>query len=388
MAIIDRPTPNASVRGANLLALFPQWEWLGLLSPMPMFFVAAGWANSQSSVSHRAHRLRVLTGAAAVVVTAWSLLSLGELLISGHSDILGDGARIATQPLWFLAAYLPFTAASGLIEKLSQRIPLAITLCLLLVSASDIARLILGAPRWVGYPGFFATWLIPWTLGAWWRHASESTVIHERRSGVALAAFGLFMSMILVTFAGYTPSLIDAIPGHRSNTTPPTLFTCTAAICQVGILMLLATRLDGLARRWEDALRRLNALSLGVYMWHLTAVVLTAGLFALVAPVAERFSTTWWLLRVPWFAAISAIAFFLVRATEMSQSHLTHNPTTKSSTYMSAKIGIFLATCGATITGLYGPRTLPSAVAMMGSFVVGWLLQGEQANSLSSGVEK
>ncbi len=84
----------------------------------------------------------------------------------------------------------------------------------------------------------------------------------------------------LVLAAGYFPSLIDAVEGERSNTTPPTLFTSVAALVQVGLLMVAGGGLDRLARRWRGLLDRAGEAAVGVYVWHLSGLALCAAALA------------------------------------------------------------------------------------------------------------
>ena len=378
MVVIDR-SARGTVRGTNLLAVYPDWEWLGLVSPMPMFFVAAGWANARSTPATAVRRLRVLIGTSAVVIVAWSLLSIGELLITHRSDVLGDGAHIATQPLWFLAAYVPFAGWAHVTARFTTHIAPFILMCVAIVTISDVSRFVFDAPRWIGYPGFFATWIIPWSLGMWWRDAHETGARDEKTIGVALVAIGIIASAVLVRFFDYTPSLIDAVPGHRSNTTPPTLFTCAAALAQAGLVMWCGQWLDGVAARRRHLLSRFNAASLGIYVWHLSAVVLCAALIALGVPMPTRFSLGWWIMRVPWFGTIIAVTAALVWITQLFHRHSTRDLADDTPSPRVIASGVSLVTIGATLTGLYGPRSLPLASAMTGCFVGGWFLLSARA---------
>ena len=373
MTVIDT-SPSGSVRGSNLLALYPQWAWLGMLSPMPAFFVAAGWANAHSTINNRIRRLRILVAVSATVITIWSLISILEIVVTQQSGVLGDGARIATQPLWFLAAYVPLATVTHLLARWSAHIVAVVLTCIGVVAVGDVARFAFTTPRWVGYPGFFATWAIPWAMGIWWRLQHEKKLLPERKVGASLAVIGVIASIFLVRFAGYHPSLIDAVPGHRSNSTPPTLFTCAAAVMQVGIIMVFAQQLDVLAAQCQRILRRMNALSVGAYVWHLTAIAICAGFVALGAPMPTRFSLDWWILRLPWFIMVLVITAVLVVGTRMIQKHLQSKDLQESVHIKTNTVGLVLVSVGSLVTGLYGPRTLPTALAMTGCFLSGLLL--------------
>lgn len=155
LAVIDRG-PDGSVRGANLLALRPGWSWLAVLSPMPVFFVAAGWANLRSDLRSSADRLRTLIGFGAVVVTAWVGLVAVAWFVDGEPGVVSDAARIATQPLWFLAASVPLVAAGPFVARAARRPVATIGWCLAVLVVLDTARFGGGAPAWIGWPGFAA----------------------------------------------------------------------------------------------------------------------------------------------------------------------------------------------------------------------------------------
>ena len=108
MAVIDRNT-HGGVRGTNIFLLYPAWAVLAAAAPMPVFFAAGGWANATTSPRRAAPRLRALVGLAAAVVACWSVaVVIAAVLLGDGPGVLGKGARLATQPLWFLAAYVPF----------------------------------------------------------------------------------------------------------------------------------------------------------------------------------------------------------------------------------------------------------------------------------------
>jgi hypothetical protein len=188
-----------------------------------------------------------------------------------------------------------------------------------------------------------------------------------------MAVIGSVVACGLVLFAGYDPALIDAVEGQRSNTTPPGVFTAVAAVVQVGLLMVVANGLDRLAARWRRLFDRAGDVSVAVYVWHLTALALCAAVIAagLWAPV--RFSSGWWLTRPLWFAVVLGVTALLAALTGRGRDRqrretvpIGRPPTTRIA------LGVASTTIGAAIVGLYGPRTLPSAVLAASAFVTGW----------------
>ena len=370
LAVIDRD-PSGSLRGDNLIALYPHLSWLTLIAPMPIFFAAGGWANATATAQSSAARLRTLMGLGAVVVTIWSGASIVELVIVGHGSTLADGARIATQPLWFLTAYIPFAAYGKRISALAAHPIIAVGIALAVLAAIDVARFGFHANDKWGWPSFFLAWGIPWLIGSWWRHASHSQSFNERRVGCALFIAGAVAAIMLVKTAHYYPALIDAVPNKRSNTTPPTLFTAVAAIGQTGVLMMIATSLDSLARRRRSVIDSLATVSVAVYMWHLSALALCAGLIALGIASPTRLTTTWWLTRPFWFALVIGVTVLFATATSFVRKQL-HSHTPRPHVVETFHAGIALAILGGGIIGLYGPRTLPGATIAMASFIGSW----------------
>ena len=386
LAIIDR-SPDGALRGANVLALYPDLAWLSMLAPMPVFFAAAGWANATSTLRSAAPRLSVLVGLSAVVVVVWSAASIGEILVRGDGGVVADGGRLATQPLWFLAIYVPFAALGSRIAGSAQWPLLVVGGCFAALLVLDVARFGFGAPEAIGWPGFFLAWGGAWVLGAWWRRRWEAGWPHEQRAGALMALTGFVGACGLVLFAGYDPALIDAVEGQRSNTTPPGLFTAVVAVVQVGVLMMLASRLDRLAGRWRSVFDRAGSVSVAVYVWHLTALALCAAVIAAGVWAPVRFSSGWWLTRPLWFAAVLGATTLLAALAGFGRDRQRRgtDPFGCPSTTRIVT-GLVSTTIGAAIIGLVGPRTLPSAVLAAIAFVTGWWCLRPAAGKVQSRV--
>lgn len=370
LAVIDRG-PDGALRGANLIALHPGWLWVTALSPMPVFFAAGGWANSTSTLGHAARRLRTIVGLATFVVTLWSVASIVELLVRGDGGIVADGARIATQPLWFLAAYVPFASFGSTLTRAARRPLASVGACLVALAVLDVARFGFGAPRWVAWPGFFAAWGVPWLLGAWWRTRADGW--HPRTEqlvGLTFAVGGTIACAALVRWARYTPALIDAVPGRRSNTTPPTLFTAVAGVAQVGALLCAAQVLDRVAARHRRVVDRGAAAAVGVYVWHLTALSLCAALLAAGMWAPTRLSTAWWCTRPAWFALVLGVTALFTLGT----ARLVARSGPGDISRRRSIAGLLATTVGAAVVGVSGPRHLPGATTGIVAFVAGWLL--------------
>lgn len=376
MAVIDRR--DGEIRGANLLALHPGWVFVAALAPMPVFFAAGGWANATATLTTSLGRLRTLVGLSAVVVCAWSAGVILAIVITGDAGVVGDGARVATQPLWFVAAYVPLAAAGGWLARLAaERIVGVVGVSLALLAALDLARFALDAPEWIGWPGFYLAWGTPWLLGGWWRARHLDNGLDERRVGWALALGGAAGCAALVVVAGYEPALIDAVPGARSNTTPPTLYTAVAAIAQVGIFMVAGQALDRAGRRWRRWWDRAGEAAIGIYAWHLTALTLCAAVIAAGFPVPERLTPTWWLTRPLWWAVVLTLTAGFVAATAAGRSRLrAARPTSESGRRTGRSgvnvAGVAAAATAAAVVGLRGPRSVELALVCSALFLLAW----------------
>ena len=380
MAVVDRG-PDGAVRGVNLFELEQAWRWLTLLSPMPVLFAVGGWANASSSPASAARRLRPLVGLATVVVAVWYLPAVVELARSGERGVLGDGARLATQPVWFLAAYLPFAVAGRRLAGVARRPVWSIGACLVVLAVADLARFRYGASELIGWLGFLPAWAVPWLLGAWWRRVADEQQVASRPEavrGAAIAGVCLVVGLVLVGRAGYSPTLIDVVDGDRSNTTPPTLFTAVVAAGHVGLLMVAARVLDRLGVRRRAAVDRASTFSVPVYLWHLTALALCSGAVALGLSVPERMTVGWWLGRPLWWASVLAVTAGLVALSAAGREALVRwrpRPDGTSPGGVAAVVvGTVLAAAGAALVGVRGPTSVVLAVSTVTLLTVGWRL--------------
>jgi len=217
--------------------------------------------------------------------------------------------------LWFLAVYLVATALVPLLVPAVRRAGLLVAVGLAaVVAAGDAVRLTTGEP-WHGAAGYLAGWLVPFVLGIAWRLGRLP--VDPRRAGL-LAVAGLGTALLLVA-AGPYPVSVVAVPGEPvQNTDPPTAALVAFGVGQLGLVLALRGLLEPLlhrARVWQVVVA-VNAVVMTVYLWHMGALVLGAGL--LVAPglldVPEVGSGAWWLSRVPWVAALAGLLAVLVVA--------------------------------------------------------------------------
>jgi hypothetical protein len=382
--------PDGRARGENLFALRPGWGWLAVLAPMPVFFAAAGFANATVPLRRAAPRLRRLIGTATVVVAAWSVLVVVALVVS-DTDLVAKGARLATQPLWFLAAYVPFAAMATRAAAIASRASaMAVTAAgsLVVLAALDLLRFAGGAPTWIGWPGFFLAWGMPWLLGAWWRvHDGGWGRNRERAVGLVLLVCGALGAWTLVRFFGYRAALIDFGDASRSNTTPPTLYTAVAGIAQTGALIAGAGALDRLAARWRAAWSWLGSASIGIYVWHLTALALVVGAVDLTKiDLPRRLTGAWWAIRPLWVGVVVAVALAVVSTSEAARRRFLGRENEREGAQDRAGrelssgrllASVVVASSGAAVVGLRGPQSVLLAIACTTLLAGGWALLRE-----------
>ena len=304
---------------------------------------------------------------------------VASLVRGGDVGVLGKGARLATQPLWFLAAYLPFAFWGRTLARAAKARPvLSIGGCLLMTGVLDFIHFVLDGPGWLAWPAFYFAWVTPWLLGAWWRDRWPRGAFSELRVGMLVAVCAGFVAWVLVARAGYQASLIDYGSDGRSNTNPPTLYTAVVAVAEVGVLMVAARGLDRVGLRFRALWNRAGSVALAVYVWHLTALSVCVGIIAIPGvPAPQRLSTAWWLSRPVWYSAVLGSCAGLVLATGVVQARL---QTRRRSLPRGADgvvrlvLGTAVAAAGGAGVGLYGLMTVPRALVCCTLLFAGWTL--------------
>ena len=315
---------DGGLRGTNALASLPWLQGLTwLFQVMPVFFVVGGFANLRSLESHgggdtgaflaaRAERLLRPT-----VVFAAIWLVAGPVLVAVWDEprLATDVARIAAQPLWFLAVYVLVVLAAPVQRRLHRRHPvLALAGLVAVVVALDALRLSDVAPG-PAVLNYLAVFLFAQGLGFLYADGRFSGV--PPRRGLAAGAAAVAVLVLLTTVGPYPVSMIG-LPGQRiSNMSPPTVVILVLGAAQAAVLLAahdpLARWLER-PRVWRATIVA-NLVVLTAFLWHLTALVAGgAALLALGLPVVAPGTTDWWLERPLWLAAATAVLAGLVLA--------------------------------------------------------------------------
>lgn len=316
-----------------------EWaHWLTwVLQPMPVLFAVGAWANATSWsrlvaegeptdrwLTSRVRRLCV--PAATFILTVTAVVAVVEPLAPGMGGMLAS--RLA-MPLWFLALYLPLTAATptmvGLAERHGWR---AFWLMAAAILAVDGVRAGLGV-GWVGWLNLALVWLTVAQAGTTAAVAS----LPSSRMASTVAIGSLLALLALVTVVGAYPVSMIGI-GTPSNTLPPTAALALLGGMHLAGLAWAAVPLRAFAarRRVRRAVQVFGAAGIHVYLWHLTALVALIGLQRLGLFDVEPLSTSWWLSRavvIPFLlllalamaVAVGQLDLRRLRASEPSVGH-------------------------------------------------------------------
>jgi peptidoglycan/LPS O-acetylase OafA/YrhL len=291
-------------------------SWLFMTVPVLLF--VGGFANSvvwarclAGGESTRApiqeflrRRGRRLIPPIVVFVGIWAGVQILLHLLDTGGDrlIRGVSSRGVAPfgPLWFLGVYLVLVALCPLTFALHARYGLAVPVILAAACASvDALRLLAHVP-YVGWLNLLLAWSVSHQLGYFY---ADGSVNGRSRHARVLFIVGL-LGLLATAGSGLYPRSIGGVPGESiSNMRPPTLVIVALSFWQIGLVLLCAPWALRLLRhdRVTAVVSRLNSVSMSLYLWHMTALLLVLlmcdpfGLSEAQAPL-----TTWWLQRPVW----------------------------------------------------------------------------------------
>ncbi|MGH8923386.1 MAG: acyltransferase family protein [Acidimicrobiia bacterium] len=310
---------------ASALDLMPGlWIITWVLQIMPIFFFVGGFSNyvtleglhrlgegSATFLRGRASRLLRPVG---IFLLFWLVVGPWVLRIPGLPE--GTAAKalpVLLGPLWFIVAYIALVVATPLMVPLHHRYRLRLLVALGLIPvAIDVLRFVVGVPG-IGWANFFFVWLFVHQLGFFYADGTFDRV--PRRLFWMLAVAGFAVMVALTRTATYPASMVGVLDDEISNMAPPTVAIMVFGIYQVGLAMLLRPTLNRwLSRRrpWSGVIA-VNASIMTLFLWHLSALVITAGvLLPLGFPQPPLGSATWWLTRPLWFGVAALVLALLV----------------------------------------------------------------------------
>jgi hypothetical protein len=304
----------------HVLAFAPWTHWLTWgLQVMPVFFFVGGYSNALSWESAlkkgrpfgewlRGRAERLLAPVLPVVLL-WAVLGAAGHACDVPPDMIAVASISALIPTWFLAVYLLVIPLVPLARAAWRRFGLLSALA----PAGAAALVDLGyfryglhGPGWINY---LLVWLAVHQLGFAWLHGS----LASRRVALAWAVGGLAL-LLACTELGPWPRSLVGVPGAEfSNTTPPHLPVLALTAFQFGVARLCEPGLNRLLARplaWTATVL-VNGLIMTIFLWHSTVMMLAYGASLWLADGLGMHALPgtggWWLAKIPWVLAFSAI---------------------------------------------------------------------------------
>ena len=290
-----------------------------VLMIMPLFFVAGGFGHTltvdrlrregASYAYYLASRGRRLVGPVAVFVTFCAVVATAAAWL-GPLDEVAELGRQVMQLLWFITVYLVIVAIAPAMVSAHDRYGIAPMLALGALAAGVDAWSFAVGDAQLRNLNMLTVWPLVHQLGiayerGWFRRGPAWTAwacVAGGAAGVAVLVFGF----------GYPPTAVGFADLPIANIQPPTLAMAVLAVAQCGALGLLERSGVGasLPPRFARVVAVGNALSVGVYLWHIGCILLAGGLLlglALAVPAASGF-----LLHQLTVAAVSLVVVAVV----------------------------------------------------------------------------
>ncbi len=354
-----------------------------LLQVMPLFFLAAGYANTRMVDRSRresapvcaaqALRLRRLLSPLALLL----LVMLGSCLVVAWFD--PAAARLvgaeAGAHLWFATAYLLCLAVApamvSLHDRYGVRVPAVLVGGAVLVDVlrfgdvidADLAR----------FPGFALVWLGCHQLGILYARG-----VLRRRAPyqvLAVGALAVLVLLLIVRLGPYPPVTIGLSDAPQSNLAPPTAALALLALAQFTVVTLVGRA----AEQWQTpprftrALRRLAPQMVVIYLWHVP-VLGAVSLIGLLAPdlLLPDDAATWWAQRPLWLGLTALVLWPVVRAASAWEGHLARlkGRTDQATVLGAAALGVL----GAATVWRVGVTPTPVSLIACAAVIVALLL--------------
>lgn len=315
----------------NALSTPGWWVVTWLSQVMPLVFFAGGAANlislrrASSTRDWLAARLHRLLLPVLPLLAVWLLVPTLLRDLGAPEQPVAVAGAIAAQLLWFLAVYLLTVVATPLLAAAHRRGGLAtfgvVPAFAVAAAAVDVVRFG-GLPQLaevpvVGYANAVFVWLAVAQLG--FHYADGGLARLSTSRALALSGAGFTGTALLVAFGPYAQSMIG-MPGDAvSNMSPPAACLLTLAVGQIGLALAVRPLLTRLAQRRcvSTALAWAAPRFMSIYLWHMPALVVVAGVAVVgLGRATPQPGTVAWAATLPvWLAAAGLVLLLLVRVT-------------------------------------------------------------------------
>jgi len=327
----------------RLHALVPPTQWgTWVFQVMPVFFIVGGFVNARSWSQARLRasdagalrrgkpipdehawsawtrrRYQRLLVPLFPLIAFWVLL-IPVLLAALPRDSVQLASQAAFAPIWFLGVYLLVITLVPLTWALHRRFEWTAVIAFVMAAVVVDALVRAGIPA-AGAANLFLVWAGIHQIGYFWH---DGRLPDRPAVSVALTVVGIATLLAFVTIGGYPVSMV-AVDGARSNVSPPSVALFALALAQLGIVTGTRRSLS----RWLERPRvwavvvTAGSITLTVYLWHMTAMILAAALTYVTGlwPHSSEIDASWWVLRAPWLilcALLLAILVFFFRRFE------------------------------------------------------------------------
>jgi fucose 4-O-acetylase-like acetyltransferase len=299
---------------------------------MPVFFLVGGYVHSRSWTAHHARgeawavwardRVMGLWWPTAVFVVVGSLAVVAARAAGANPAEVAEAGWLAALQLWFLPVYLLLIALTPVLLAAYRRwglaVPVGMAAAAALVSAGVTGQRlhVLGYANYLLVWGSIYLWGFAWADGTWSR---------ARWRPYALAVVGGALLAGLVASRAFRVDMVGS-----GNTNPPSIALLAYAAAQAGLVVAAeptATRLLARPRLWRRV-RRLNATTMTVYLWHFVPVIVIAVAFYPTGAMPQPAIGTaqWWELRPAWFALLTLVLVPLVAAVMRAEQPMRRLP--------------------------------------------------------------
>ena len=291
---------------------------------MPIFFFVGGFSNFVTCealrrlgegvgtfLQGRASRLLRPVG---IFLLFWAIVAPFALRIPGLPEgVAAQATVVLLGPLWFICAYLVLVAFTPLMVSLHKKYRWRLLVLLGVIPVLvDVLRFGAEVPG-IGWANFLFVWLFIHQLGFFYADGTFDRVSKRLLWIIAVAGFGATLG--LTQMDTYPSSMVGCCSDEISNMAPPTLAIMVFGIYEVGLVMLLRPSLTRWLQRkrpWS-AVIAINASIMTLFLWHLSSLVIVAGvLLPLDFPQPPIGSAMWWLTRPIWFGAALLVLAGLV----------------------------------------------------------------------------
>ena len=301
------------------------WLLTWVLQVMPLFFFVGGFSNLKTYEAALARsetygdfmraRMARLWRPTAAFVAVWAVVEIALHVFDVGRDGLFRGTFLPFGPLWFLLVYVAVIAATPVMLALHRRGGIVVVTGLVTsVVLADVARFAGDVPA-AGWANLALVWLLVHQLGFF--YADGSLVAAGARTHMSMAVAGLGALIALTNVGVYPRSMVGTDVERLSNMNPPTLCIVALAFWLIGLAMLLrgpVNRWLGQRRPWMAVIAA-NSVIMTVFLWHLTAYLVTIlALHPLGLGHPTDSTASWWLQRPVWLIvpALPLAAFVAV----------------------------------------------------------------------------